>query len=127
MRNTIQKELVLKAVFELHCHVTAEDVHNFIVKEHPSVSLGTVYRNLKTLSEEGKVKKIAVTNGPDMFDFNLSNHYHVRCIKCGRVEDVILTESPDYLPKVSDSAGFTLLGYDLIFNGICEKCLIENE
>lgn len=45
-RNTIQKELVLKAVQDLRSHVTAEEVYEFIRKNHPGIGKGTVYRNL---------------------------------------------------------------------------------
>lgn len=121
-RNTVQKELVLSAVRALHSHVTAEDVYNFIIKDHPSVGRGTVYRNLNILSEEGSVKKVEIPEGPDRYDFTVKDHYHVRCIKCGCVEDADLSEMPDLLKKVNNSHGFELLGFDILFTGVCEKC-----
>ena len=50
-RNTIQKELVLKAVNELKRHVTADEVYDFIKKDYPTIGKGTVYRNLGVLVE----------------------------------------------------------------------------
>ena len=46
-RNTIQKQLVLEAVAQLHNHPTAEQVYAQVVKEHPTISKATVYRNLE--------------------------------------------------------------------------------
>ena len=50
-RNTIQRSLVLEAVNRLHCHATADEVYEEIIKEHPTISKATVYRNLNLLSE----------------------------------------------------------------------------
>ena len=48
-RNTIQKDLVLRAVNEMKRHATTEEVYEFIKKEHPTIGKGTVYRNLGIL------------------------------------------------------------------------------
>ena len=42
-RSTTQRSLVLEAVKELRCHVTADEVYDTIVKIHPNISRGTVY------------------------------------------------------------------------------------
>ena len=41
-RNTIQKQLVLEAVAQLHNHPTAEQVYAQVVKAHPTISKATV-------------------------------------------------------------------------------------
>ena len=84
-RNTMQKDLVRQAVLTMKRHVTAEEVYEYVKKEHPGIGKGTVYRNLGILSEEGSIRRVEVPNGPDRFDFTLRNHYHVRCVRCGEV------------------------------------------
>lgn len=121
-RNTIQKELVLNAVLEMHRHVTAEEVYNFIKKEHPTIGKGTVYRNLGILVEEGKVRKVEITGGADCFDFMLKKHYHVKCIKCQRVFDVDMDEIKELESLIRDKQGFEFLDYDILFKGICREC-----
>ena len=59
-RNTIQKELVRRAVFEMKRHVTADEVFEFIKREYPSIGKGTVYRNLTVLAEEGSIRRVEV-------------------------------------------------------------------
>ena len=83
-RNTIQKDLVRNTVYEMRRHVTANEVYEFIKEEYPTIGKGTVYRNLDILVEEGVLRKVEVSDGPNRFDFTLKNHYHVRCIKCGK-------------------------------------------
>ena len=87
-RNTIQKDLVRNAVYEMRIHVTANEVYKFIKEAYPTIGKGTVYRNLDILVEEGALRKVEVQAGPHRFDFTLKNHYYVRCIKCGEVFDV---------------------------------------
>lgn len=121
-RNTIQRTLVLEAVNQLKCHATADEIYAAVSKEHPNISRGTVYRNLKQLSESGKIKKLEVPGGADRFDHICHNHYHARCLKCGQVIDVKM-EYLDGLEKtIEDAHGFALTGHDLIFKGICAKC-----
>lgn len=124
-RNTIQKELVRVAVANLHGHVSAEDVFEYIRRDHPNIGKGTVYRNLNLLAEENTIRKIEIPNAADCFDFMLTEHYHIRCIECGAVEDVDM-EAIHLNSLIRDSRGFKFLGYDILFRGICEKCRQKN-
>lgn len=121
-RNTIQKDLVLKTVQELKRHLTADEVYEFIKKEHPTIGRGTVYRNLKILVEEGAIRKVEVPDGSDRFDFTLKDHYHVKCVKCGDIFDVGMEQLPDLKAKIRDTHGMEFLGYDIFFKGICPAC-----
>ncbi len=121
-RNTIQKDLVLRTVQELKRHLTADEVYEFIKKEHPTIGRGTVYRNLKILVEEGAIRKVEVPDGSDRFDFTLKDHYHVKCVKCGDIFDVDMEQLPDLKAKIRDTHGMEFLGYDIFFKGICPAC-----
>lgn len=122
-RNTIQKDLVRNAVYELKQHVKADEVYEFIKKEHPTIGKGTVYRNLGVLVEEGEVRKVEVPDGPDRFDFTLQNHYHVRCVKCGDVSDVDMDVIPDLEKRIHNTHGVKFLSNDVFFKGICSDCM----
>ncbi len=124
-RNTIQKDLVRNAVYEMKRHVTANEVYEFVKKTHPTIGKGTVYRNLDILVEEGSLRKVEVPDGPNRFDFTLKNHYHVRCGKCGDVSDVDMDEIPYLLERINDTHGIAFSGYDISFKGICSKCSAE--
>ncbi len=87
-RNTIQKQLVLEAVAQLHNHPTAEQVYAQVVKAHPTISKATVYRNLASLSEDGRLRHLPMPAGADRFDHRLDGHAHIECTVCGRLDDV---------------------------------------
>jgi len=78
MRNTIQRSLVLEAVKELRCHATADEVYDAIMKIHPNISRGTVYRNLNLLSDTGEIHKVEMPSGADCYDHLCHEHYHAR-------------------------------------------------
>ena len=121
-RNTIQRTLVLEAVNALQCHATADEVYEAIVKEHPTVSKATVYRNLNLLSEMGEIRKMEIPGGPDRFDHRCHDHCHVRCEKCGRVFDVDMDYVTGLEKGIRDTHGFAFTGYDILFRGICPEC-----
>lgn len=55
---------------------------------NPKLSLGTVYRNLKLLSEAGEIQRLSCGDGIDRFDATVAPHCHFLCDKCGSVQDV---------------------------------------
>ena len=121
-RNTIQNMLVYEAVNKLQCHATADEIYEFIVQEHPSISKGTVYRNLNRLAEMGKIRKMEIPGSPDRFDHCCQDHCHVKCERCGRVFDVDMEYITGLEKNIVDSHGFEFTGYDILFRGICPEC-----
>jgi Fur family ferric uptake transcriptional regulator/Fur family peroxide stress response transcriptional regulator len=123
-RNTIQRSLVLAAVKELQCHVTADEVYDTLVKKHPDISKGTVYRNLNLLSDIGEIRKVEMPGGADRYDHLCHKHYHAKCIKCGRIFDVEMEFITDLEKSIKDTRGFAFTDHDIIFKGICLECNI---
>ena len=121
-RNTIQRALVLEAVNKLHCHASADEVYDAIVREHPNISRATVYRNLNLLSETGEIRKLEIPGNADRFDHQCYNHCHVKCKLCGRVFDVDMDYVGGLEKGIKDTHGFDFTGYDIIFHGICPAC-----
>ena len=125
-RNTIQRSLVLEAVNKLKCHATADEVYQMVAQEHPTISKGTVYRNLHQLAESGEIRKIEVPGSADRFDHRCHDHYHVRCTKCGKVFDVNMDYIADLEKNIRDTHGFEFTGHDLVFRGLCPDCRKES-
>ena len=121
-RNTVQRQIVLSAVRSLPVHPTEEDIYNFIVKQHPNISKGTVYRNLNLLADQGEVLRVPISDGADRYDFQTERHYHVRCSRCGRVYDVDMPYQRNLLDAVTDTHGFIFTDCEIVFTGICPNC-----
>ena len=121
-RNTVQRSLVYEAVNRLKSHATADEIYEAIVSEHPRVSRGTVYRNLNQLAEEGEIRKILVPGGADRYDHCCHEHYHARCLSCGRLFDIEMDYIADLQKAIKDAHGFAISGHDILFNGLCPAC-----
>ena len=106
-------------------HPTAETVCERVREVLPAVSLGTVYRVLKGLAAEGKVREIAVPDAPARFDKTTGTHAHFVCGKCGRVEDVDV-DAAEIVKAACRGCGDTeITEAEIIFRGICRDCKEE--
>ena len=121
-RNTIQRLSVLQAVHRLKNHPTAEEVYRAVTADCPTVSRGTVYRNLRLLCDQGEIRRVEAPGEADRFDHRLETHGHAKCLLCGRILDVELAETPDPARWVADAHGFSLRGFELFFTGLCAAC-----
>ena len=91
-------EEILAAVTELQRHPTAEQVFLEMKKEHPSIALGTVYKHLNGLAEEGLLLRITEPGSPDRYD-RTERHDHLSCSRCGKIEDIPLPETRERRPE----------------------------
>lgn len=121
-RSTIQRSLVLDAVNRLRCHASANEIYAAIIKEHPTISRATVYRNLKVLADMGQIRRIEIPGNADCYDHIRNPHCHVKCNVCGRIFDVDMDFVNGLENKIRDTHGFDFIDYEIIFRGICPTC-----
>ena len=124
-RNTIQKQVILNAVRELKNHPTSEEVYNYIKPNFPSISLGTVYRNLNLLSENNEIQKISLIDDAVRFDHITGEHYHFQCDKCKKLIDINLPYNKELDEAVSKKYNVEIDKHDIVFIGICKSCKSE--
>lgn len=120
MRNTKQKNIIFDIVNNSYDHLTAYQVYDLARNRISNISLGTVYRNLSNLINEGKIRKLEV-DGVDRFDRNIK-HSHFVCNKCGDIIDVYnsILLNNEYID------GNLVMDYDIKIKGICKKCIGGN-
>jgi Fur family transcriptional regulator, ferric uptake regulator len=124
-RMTKQKRVVLEELSKVKNHPTAYDVYEMVKSRLPRISLGTVYRNLEQLSSGGQIRRLDMGQGQRRFDAVVDDHLHIRCISCGKVDDVPLNPAMSTLTIkdiVSSQSGYDVLGCEMDFQGICPKC-----
>jgi len=121
MRMTGQRRAILDALQGDTTHPTADVVYQRVKQEQPHISLGTVYRNLKKLADEGHILEIEMPDGPNCYDYRTEQHYHFRCEACGAVCDV---DHPyqKQLHVPLQRAGFQVRGHEIFFYGQCPAC-----
>jgi Fur family ferric uptake transcriptional regulator len=124
-RMTKQRSVILEELSKVRTHPTAYDVYEMVRVRLPRISLGTVYRNLEHLSSSGVIKRLDLGGGQRRFDFVNDDHMHIRCIACGRVDDVVLNQSHGMTTieeMVAGTSGYQVLGCSMDFQGICPRC-----
>lgn len=121
-RVTAQRQAVLDELRRVCSHPTAEELYRAVRKRIPRISLGTVYRNLQALSRAGLARKLAGDGSRMRFDGRVDEHIHVRCSRCGRVDDVEVSPVPDLSAVVTGRAGYRLTGCRLEYVGVCAGC-----
>ena len=126
-RNTIQKDLVKNAVYEIKRHVTANEVCEFLKKEYPNIGKGTVYRNLNLLTDLNEISKVEMPgNEPDRFDVRTDNHHHAFCRICKKLYDFELDEDLSIKGHIVGKE-FLSEKIQLILTGICQDCLSKEK
>ena len=123
LRKTQQREVILEELRRSPAHPTAAELHEIVKIRLPRISLATVYRNLRLLAELGHIQTLQHHGGQTRFDGNPQRHYHVCCVRCGRVDDV--HHPPPELGTLLTPAtlgGYDILGYPSEFTGICPRC-----
>ena len=125
MRLTSQRQVILEELQKVTSHPTASDVFDMVRKRLPRIGLGTVYRNLDLLAERGVIKKLEVGGEQKRFDGDTSPHYHIRCVKCNRVEDIFIERDMELEKNAASCCNYKILDHHVQFSGICSKCLPE--
>ena len=121
MRSSKQRDLVLSIINSQEDHLTAEEIYNIAKRLMPSISLGTVYRNITQLVEAKKISRINLYDGIFRYDNNLIKHHYFICEKCGRIEDVY----QDFELPIDFLEDAKITDYDIYFKGICSDCSKE--
>lgn len=126
-RMTKQRELVLNAVHSLE-HPTAQEVYAYITmtttgtQAEDRISLGTIYRNLQVLEDEGRIVAVPAGQEAMHYDARLDVHYHILCGKCGRVFDVPVRYIMDIDLETERLSGHRIESHDILFRGVCKDC-----
>jgi Fur family transcriptional regulator, ferric uptake regulator len=121
-RSTRQRQIILEELRKVKTHPTAVGVYEAVRKRLPKISLGTVYRNLDVLVRMGQIQKLALGGEEAHFDGDVSAHHHIRCMRCGRIDDIYGPLLDLSGGVANDFVGYEVLGYHLEYVGVCPEC-----
>jgi len=120
-RMTRQRKVILDTLKRLKTHPTADELFGLVRKKLPKISLGTVYRNLELLTEQGVIRKLETAGAQKRFDGDVSPHYHIKCVRCGKIDD-LMVQLPEIDPALAEDTRYEVLDVNLEFLGVCPKC-----
>ena len=121
-----KRNAILACLQRATTHPSAEMVYEMLQKEHPDISLATVYRNLARFKSQGLVNSVATVHGVERFDAMTHPHMHFICSSCDAVIDLPQMEIPESLSaEAEEASGCRVRDCRLTFTGLCEKCAKE--
>ncbi len=116
---TKQRKLIHQIICMSPMHLSAEEIFFEAKKLCPSIAVGTVYRNLNLMAEEGQIMKIEAPGQPVRFDKNVMPHEHFFCTDCGQLFDLNINGIKELIEAQS---GMTIQGYTLSVRCQCQNC-----
>lgn len=122
MRLTTQRQVILEELSKVTSHPTANEVYDMVRKRLPRIGLGTVYRNLELMAESGIILKLEVGGSQKRFDATTDLHYHIRCLQCGKVDDIDIPVQQEINQMASAHTDYQVLNHHIEFSGICAEC-----
>jgi Fur family peroxide stress response transcriptional regulator len=121
-RHSRQRDRILELLQSTPSHPTANWLYGRLRKEFPRLSMGTVYRNIGILIEQGRLTRIAFGSTFDRLDANLKRHYHFLCEQCDSILDLDLPIDPRIDGWLARKKGFVVHHHELEFHGLCPEC-----
>lgn len=124
LKATPQRLCVLKSLSS-HTHPTIDELYAIVRKEHPSISLATVYKNLWALVEARLVVEIAVPGQKTRYDIYEREHIHIVCKHCGAVSDIFKEDAKmeKYQSHIEKQVGEKISSLNIIATvPKCKKC-----
>ena len=118
-----KRSAILDCLRSTKAHPSAEMLYEMLQKEHPDISLATVYRNLALFKSQGLIQSLGTVGGIERFDGNIQPHVHFICNSCNGVTDLPEITVPQQLQVTVESAtGGRVAECQLSFTGMCQNC-----
>ena len=124
LRNTGQREAILKEFFSAIGHITVDDLYDSLRKKNPDIGYATVHRNLKLMCECGLADEIKIGNNKARYEQKAGHehHDHLICLKCGRFTEVHDEKIERLQERLAEANDFLPQRHKLEIYGLCRKC-----
>ncbi len=130
LKNTKQREVILGVIDKMKrekLHYKVEDVYLYLKSQGYSINLSTIYRNFNDFVEKGLLLKFILSDGTAVFDANVFEHAHFKCLKCGKIEDLSFKNMGiNFKKETLESKGYNLKNISVLVEGLCSDCFKKN-
>lgn len=119
---TPQRLAIYSVLINTKSHPSAEMIFSQLQPVYPTMSLATVYKTIEILKEIGMVQVLNVGEDSFRYDANIENHPHIRCMACGRVDDLDGIDADGFIKEVANVTAYQVTGQQFYFFGVCPEC-----
>lgn len=122
-RNTRQRMILLRLIGESAGHLDADELHRLARVHEPTISLSTVYRNLRLFKKLGIVEERHFAEGHHHYEPKaMSRHHHLVCLSCGEVVEFASPLAEKMRQQVEAREGFVIIDTEVRMKGYCSRC-----
>lgn len=124
LKSTRQRSLIIDVFFQMHGHLSVEEVWSRVRQDDARVSVATVYRTMKLLSESGLAHARNFGDGQTRYEpaVGREHHDHLICTRCG----AIIEFENDQIERMQDAVarrhGFKVTSHKMELYGLCKSC-----
>jgi Fe2+ or Zn2+ uptake regulation protein len=124
-RESQQRKLIYAALAGTDTHPTAATLYAWARARLPGLSLGTVYRNLAVLRDQGRVRELSGAGEQVRWDAAVRPHAHFYCRNCASVYDLPMAPETFRLPGRLAADGHEAESLEVQVRGVCSTCRIK--
>ena len=120
LKSTPQRILILNVILN-NGHIDIEEMYKKVNEAIPSISIATIYKNLKMLVEVGIVKEVNISSFKTMYELNTNPHFHSICKQCKKIIDVNIEDEKikDFLSQIIKT---DIESYEVNIYTKCKEC-----
>jgi len=124
LKHSRQRDVIVETFFAMGGHVPVDGLVARVRTLDARVSVATVYRTLKLLSECGIAVPRRFEDGQTRYEpaTDRSHHDHLICTGCGRIVEFENERIEELQQRVARSHGFEVDSHKLELYGRCDRC-----
>ncbi len=119
---THQRQKIYEALVSRPGHYSPEEIYEQVKQDLPSISLATVYKNLKTFVRAGMLHEVSPHHGSWRIDANREPHHHLVCTRCRSITDLPFNSLAPVKLRSSIPSGFSVEKFSIEVQGMCKSC-----
>jgi Fe2+ or Zn2+ uptake regulation protein len=100
-----------------------EDLQTALRAHGVAADFSSVFRAVGRLEADGAVERVDLGDGKARYEAAGEHHEHVRCERCGAIGVVGNCVVDEAVPQIEETTGFRVTGHQLVFSGVCPRCL----
>lgn len=124
---THQRQVIYETVLSLHGHPSTEMIYAKVRRKIPSISLATVYKNLRTFIESGMLREVSLHHGSLRIESNQKPHHHLVCTRCKSITDMDEAGIDPVQLRQKLPPGFRVSRIAVDVLGICPQCAARSQ
>ena len=117
-RWTVQLKAITEIIYSSDVHLTASEIYEAARKRIPSISLGTIYRDIRKLKSQGMICEVKKGDF-STYSKHPDTNAHFECEVCHRLYCIPVDLSTLDLSRMN---GFQVDKCAIAMSGVCKEC-----